>query len=252
VSFVLANVFCQNLKIISVSQNQTLDVGQRAEIKVEHDGATTFQWYLDGEVIPSATEANYTSPILTKSNSLSQYYVKVSNDAGQTLMSETIIVEVGAVNSQLLTLSGSLRNYAGKLIKSDVVDMVVKIYGDLADGNALYEEAFLVTAGNGIKVSKGEFVVRLGEGVSSQNISKVIQSNQNLYAEFSIGSQLDVLVPRIPITSLPYSMSHSNSVLYGEGTPSIGLNSNIGSHYVDKISGNTWVKTQDKWVLLNQ
>jgi hypothetical protein len=240
--------YAEDLAIVSISDNIKTSVGKNVDLKVVSTGATTFQWYLNGTLIPGANSAEYKSQILNISNNLAQYQVVIS-DGATSITSENIVVEVSPSTSQILTVSGRLNNYDGIPVTTPAIDVVVKLYNQSSNGLPIYEESFLQTSGKAVPVESGEFVLRLGTGVSNKNLIQVIGQFDNLYAEFLVGESLSALQPRVPITALPYAMSSKSKTIYGSGVPSV--DAMLGHYYVNKENGQTWVKTQSSWVLLN-
>lgn len=164
--------------------------------------------------------------------------------------------------NQMLTITGTLTDTLGNPVgypNSEDIDISVRLTTDAIAGDTLYTEFFHKTAGNGITVDNGVFIVRLGSGVSIQNLQSIISSHNNLYVEFTIENGVpDVLLPRTPLTAAPYTIAsptestlHFNTI-YGAGNPNDnGSEGNIGLYFIDNESGSTWIRLNTGWKMLD-
>jgi hypothetical protein len=102
-----------------------------------------------------------------------------------------------------------------------------------------------------VEVVNGAFVVRLGEGTSSDNLLAIIREHANLYVSFAIavpGATPETLEPRTPLTASPYALSAFPAMLKGAVAPdSAGLDAPVGTHYVNTSTSQTFVKTFNGW-----
>lgn len=81
--------------ITSPVQSTTVRVGEQAFFQVAASGlpAPTFQWYRNGEAIPGATSASYTTPPATAADNGATYTVVATNGIGSAV-SDTVFLSV--------------------------------------------------------------------------------------------------------------------------------------------------------------
>lgn len=68
--------------IVTPPQNQTVIAGSTATFSVVATGATSYQWYKNGVLIPGATGTSYTTPPTVLADTGSMFTVVVSNSGG--------------------------------------------------------------------------------------------------------------------------------------------------------------------------
>ncbi|HEX2958924.1 MAG TPA: hypothetical protein VHO70_18965 [Chitinispirillaceae bacterium] len=85
----------------------------------------------------------------------------------------------------------------------DTVDVIVRLFNSDSNGELLYTERFVTASGNGIVVDKGYLTTRMGEGITSDDLTAIVSENNNLWIELTIADQI---LPRIPLTASAYSM----------------------------------------------
>ncbi|MFW6221513.1 MAG: InlB B-repeat-containing protein [Fibrobacterota bacterium] len=109
-------------------------------------------------------------------------------------------------NSQKVAISARLFDHNGQPIGSDSpenVDVIINLYAQETEGEVLYTEEFLESAGQAIVVEDGYLVARMGEGATIDNLIDIISANDDLWVEIvAEGNAL----PRVPITAAPYSL----------------------------------------------
>jgi len=157
----------------------------------------------------------------------------------------------------MLTFSGELSDRFGNLVGKDggkSIDMVVEIFRKVEGGTAEYVEVFSVEEGRGVPVLDGRFLVRLGTGLATTGVLEtVVQQQATLYVQFSIGKpdSKESLVPRSPLTSVPYSISSTGGQIQGAGTPDqLKIEAPIGTRYLDTITSKIWLRSFKSWVLV--
>ena len=105
----------------------------------------------------------------------------------------------------------------------------------------------------GVTVEEGMFVVRLGQGTTTADLSLVLSENTNLWAEITVHGDAsdDVLQPRMPVTAAPYSMNVP--VIHGTGNPNAeNVSAAIGTYYVDNGDANrTYLKVFNSWIVMD-
>jgi uncharacterized protein involved in tellurium resistance len=120
-------------------------------------------------------------------------------------------------NNRQIAISGELFDDSGNPVGSPnpaTVEMAVRLCNHATGGDTLYSEEFLIQNYQGVVVDNGRFVVRLGTGVTSNDLLNVISTNDNLWAEITVlGAQQDVLLPRTPLTASPYSLSGTQATV---------------------------------------
>lgn len=221
---------------------------------VTGDRPFQFQWFTDSGVITDATDSILeVGPVVLSDNSAS-YYCQVSNSVGTTT-SRTARLIITRPSSQKIVVSGNLYNYEGTPVgyKEPVkMDIVVKLFPSFTSDSVIYTESFLTENNNPISVSKGEFIVRLGDGLTDDNLREVIQQNSNIFVSFLVtppGGSFEMLDPRTPLTASPYSLSGAAEILKGLVDPTTaGIEAAIGTHYVNISTGQTFLRVYNGWV----
>jgi hypothetical protein len=114
-------------------------------------------------------------------------------------------------NNRQISITGALYDASGNPVGSPQpvsLDMKVCLFSQATEGTPVYSENFLVQNNQSIQVINGNFVVRLGTGVTGDTLVNVITTNNNLWAEITVlDGDPDVLQPRTPLTASPYSIS---------------------------------------------
>ena len=164
-------------------------------------------------------------------------------------------------NNRQISIAGELLDENGNPVGSPTpatVEMTVRLCNQAVGGDTLYSEEFLVANTQGVNVDNGRFVVRLGTGVASGDLSGVIAANENLFAEITVlGAQPDVLLPRTPVTASPYALSIPSAAalektLHGSGSPvERTIVAPIGSYYVNDTDGTTWIRINNGWRMMD-
>jgi hypothetical protein len=248
----ISSCFAQNFRILNQSKSHSLREGQRSLLTVltSLEEGITYQWYIGSDPIDGATSKSYQTDILKKSNQDKYSYTVVVTNGTQQIVSDEIKIFIKSPTSEVITLSGVLKDNANNIIPGNDIDLEISIFDVMTGGTSLYNEEFSKNTGNSVVLNHGEFVLKIGEGVSNTNLLNVVRDNSNLYIEFKLIRNKDpeVLSPRIPLTAVPFAIKQSANVLYGVGTP-IDEKGAVGNHYVDESTGKTWVKTHAEWVL---
>lgn len=110
-------------------------------------------------------------------------------------------------NSSKLSISAKIHDMNGNPIGSsqaDTIDMVIKLFSHETAGVLKYTESFLSSANQGIVVENGNFVARLGEGTTNDNLAQILSENIHLWVEISLGGEA---LKRIPLTGAAYDLS---------------------------------------------
>jgi hypothetical protein len=161
-------------------------------------------------------------------------------------------------NNRRVAISGTLADANGNPVGTPIavtIAVQVNITPSAAGGAPLYTETFLPQDGNGITVENGRFVVTLGTGTASADLSTILAANNNCFAEITIlGDTPDILLPRTPITASPYALGVSAAAneLHGTGNPNdLKVTAKIGAYYVNDTDGGTFVRIQSGWKLID-
>ncbi len=219
-------------------------------------GPFTFQWYSDTASIVGAVDSIVRlGPFALRDNGR-RYYCVVSNVAGST-PSPYALITVKRPTSRTLVVTGELfddRNSAVGYGTTVGMDFVVRIYASLTSDSVLYTESFLDSTNQAIPVRDGKFSVHLGTGATSNDLTEVVRTHSNLFIEFTVtrpGGNPETLSPRTPLTASPYALSALPEILRGAVNPQIaGIEAPIGVHFVNTVTGKTYIRTQNGWVEL--
>ncbi len=248
------------VSIVQGPRSVTLAEGDTAVFTVQAAGAEPLQytWFRDGVVIDNEDgESLALGPVSLEDNG-ARISCLISNSVNE-VETRSATLSVKRPTSHMIVVTGELFDsqrapvgYAG----GRMVDMVIRLYSSVEGGEALYTESFLEEgAAGGIEVRDGRFVVRLGEGETSQNLMEVVRSHPNLYVEFSVtrpGGNPETLAPRTPLTSSPYALSAASEVMRGKVDPAdAGLEAPIGTHYINTDTETTFIRTYNGWAALH-
>lgn len=254
--------FSQTTKpyVITNPINQNLVVGDTLLMNVQVLGTRPFvyKWYDTAHtVISGATDSVFRKGPLALIDNKKGYYCVISNIAGSVSSGTGFVYvkrpssELILVNGELYTKDGSIIGYPNEIIK----DIVVKLYSSIGADSAVYSESFLQVDGKGVKVLQSKFVVNLGDGITSDNLRDIVRVHPDLFVEFRVcspGGIPEIMDPRLPLTSAPYSLSGTPELLSGNIDPvPAGITAPTGTHYVNKITNKTFIKTHNSWVSMD-
>lgn len=110
-------------------------------------------------------------------------------------------------NSSKLSISAKIFDMNGNPVgatSADTVDMIVRLYNHETAGVLKYTETFLSSADQGVVVEKGNFVTRLGEGTTNDNLALTLSENPHLWVEITVDGEA---LRRIPLTGAAYNLS---------------------------------------------
>ncbi len=181
-------------------------------------------------------------------------------ESGDAAIQASFVEDAGyRPTSQQLTVSGTLYDESGNPVgypDPDSVDLTIRLVNALTGGDTMYTESFLESNDQSIPVLNGAMVVRLGAGVSADDLTAALGASPDLFVEITIeGETPDVLLPRTPLTASPYTLSNGASgatVLHGTGNPNDSkMRSAIGSFYVDDDSQSTWLRVNTGWIQID-
>ncbi len=164
--------------------------------------------------------------------------------------------------NRMISIAGVLEDEHGDVIgmtEPDTIDMSIRLVTEADSGDTLYTETFYYMDGQGVIVDEGNFVVRLGQGNSVDDIRSVISQQDKLFVEITIeGATPDVLHPRLPLTASPYALSvtgttsDQQNVIHGMGDPvTNNVPGAIGMLYVNDEDNTTWMRLQSGWHLMD-
>jgi PA14 domain/Immunoglobulin domain/Immunoglobulin I-set domain len=245
--------------------NTVVQSGAWAGFSVVASGTAplNYQWYKNAILIPGATSSTYATPPTVPGDNGAAFTVQVSNAAGNVTSNPAILTVLYVTpNNQKIAISGELFDAAGLPVGSPnpvVVDVYVRLYAADVGTTELYTERFTFADGKGVRVSQGFFVVRLGEGITSNNLKNVIAANSHLWVEITVDDGTpDVLVPRTPLTSAAYTQAtaaatlSTNQGFVGAGNPNaVGIEAPVGSTYVNTVDNTTWFRLSTGWKLMD-
>ncbi len=250
--------FTQQLDLLTIANNGNGTTSPSGDIEVGRGVATTISatansgYHFVSWTIVSGTPqiANPTSATTTVTTS-GDAEVRADFDANQPSLP----------NNRQIAITGELFDDNGDPVGTptpDTIEMQVQLWNQATGGTSLYTESYLIANGQEITVVDGRFVVRLGSGATSGDLTGVLSANENLFAEITVlGVTPDVLLPRTPVTAAPYAHSVpaatvQNTTLHGTGTPlDSNLQAPIGTYYVDDATELTWVKLNLGWKIVD-
>ncbi|MBN1603672.1 MAG: InlB B-repeat-containing protein [Chitinispirillaceae bacterium] len=132
--------------------------------------------------------------------------VNITFDSDKSIRAVFILNNQTVPNNRKIAISAEAFDDAGTPLGNagpDTVDVIVRLFNSDTAGVLLYTERFEAASGNGIVVDKGYLVTRMGEGITSDDLTAIVLENDNLWVELTIASQV---LPRIPMTASAYSM----------------------------------------------
>jgi hypothetical protein len=160
---------------------------------------------VNGTVVASGSAS---API-SLSNGDAQAVIEVTAENGVNKTTYTVSLITYKATSKKITVSGDLLDINGNplgLLQPQIVKVKVRLYPVTTGGNPVYQEDFF-----GVTVDKGNFLLRLGEGATRDNLRTAVTGNPDLFVEFLVASQggkfedAQPLSPRLPLTSVPTS-----------------------------------------------
>jgi len=253
-AFAVSSVHATSLLFYLQPQDVTVHVGDSAVFQVSVQGADTVQWFRAG-VLQATTGSRLVLYDLVLSDDASTFTTVAKTADGQSLESRTATLHVLRPTRQLVTLTGELSDRFGQALgqtASVSQDIVVDLFKSAEGTDTVYSEAFLQTDGKAITVDNGKFMARLGSGrILLGSLESVARQNQTLYVQFSLGQPgaREVLLPRIPVTAMPFALSGGPGSIQGAGLPNtLGLIAPVGTTYTNTSDGKTWIRTFKSWV----
>jgi hypothetical protein len=253
-SAIPAMVGATTLTIYQQPQDLTVHVGDSAVFTVVAQGADTIQWFRAGMLQPTVGSKLVLSNVALSDDGSTFTAVAKTTD-GAPLPSRTATLHVLRPTRQLVTLTGELSDRFGQAIGQTTAvsqDIVVDLFKSPEGTDTVYSEAFLQTDGKGVTVENGKFMARLGSGrILLGDLESVARQNQTIYVQFSLGqpTSREVLLPRIPMTAMPFALSGGPGSLKGVGQPNLlSLVAPVGTTYTNTADGTTWIRTFKSWV----
>jgi hypothetical protein len=246
--------------VISHPLKAELVVGDTLKLTVSCGGSfpRTYQWYdLTNMPVNGASDSVFRKFPVTLQDNNKGYYCIISNSAG-SVSSGTGLVKVKRPSSDLINVTGELYTHDGTVIgyPSEVIkDIIVYLYPSVSSTTPVYSEAFRQSDGYGVKVIQSKFSVNLGGGITNDTLRNIVRMYPDIFIEFRVcspGGIPEIMSPRLPLTSAPYSLSGTPELITGNVDPvSAGISAPIGTHYLNKSTGKTFIKTNNSWVTLD-
>jgi hypothetical protein len=243
-----------SLAILQQPQDLTVHAGDSAAFQVVAQGADTIQWFRAG-VLQSTRGPKIQLATVALSDDGSTFTAVARTIAGQQQSTRTATLHVLRPTRQLVTLTGDLSDRFGQAIgQSSIVaqDMVIDLFRSPNGTDTVYSEAFLQSDAKSVSVENGKFMARLGSGrILKGDLETVARQNQTLYVQFSLGQPTarEVLLPRVPVTAMPYALSGGPAAIQGVGQPNfLGLVAPAGTTYTNTADGSVWIRTFRSWV----
>jgi uncharacterized repeat protein (TIGR02543 family) len=110
-------------------------------------------------------------------------------------------------NSNKLSISSRLFDANGIPVGTDVAvnrNITIRLFDQQVGGNLLHTETFLDANHKAAIIDRGYFVVRLGEGTTSDDLLTTLGAHNNIWVEIQVESV--TFVQRIPLTAAAYSL----------------------------------------------
>ena len=227
-------------------------------VSARGDGPLSFQWYRGTEAIVNQTDSVLRINSVQLSQNGARFRCEIRNNHGIAMSNEAQLI-VRKPSSQLIIITGDLYERDGSVIGGNEpveMDVLVKLYPSFISDTAVYRESFTSNSGNPVKVNRSQFMIRLGEGKTDDNLREVVQAHSNLFVEFGVtrpGGIYETLRPRTPLTSSPYSLSGAPKVIRrGEDPNAAQVSAPVGTYYVNTATAEhkTFIKTSTSWVEL--
>lgn len=244
-----------NLLFYSQPQDATVHVGDSAVFQVATQGADTVVWYKAGVRLGTTGSRLVLRDLALTDDGSS--YTAVAKTTETSIESRTATLHVLRPTRQLVTLTGELSDRYGQALGQSATvsqDIVVDLFKSAEGSDTVYSEAFLQSDGKAVTVDNGKFMARLGSGrILLGDLETVARQNQTLYVQFSLGQPgaREVLLPRVPVTAMPFALSGGPGTIQGAGKPNIlGLVAPVGTSYTNTADGSTWIRTFKSWVQL--
>jgi hypothetical protein len=252
--FVLSTLAHSAPQFVLQPQDVTVHAGDSAVFRVITQGADSLLWFRGG-VKQSVTGTRLVLQPVNLADDGASITCIAKTIQGIQVYSRAATLHVLRPTRQLVTMTGELSDRFGQAIGSNASvqqDMVIDLFRSPEGTDTLYSEAFLQTDGKSILVESGKFMARLGNGrILKGDLETVARQNQTLYLQFSLGqpSAREVLLPRVPVTAMPFALSGGPGSIQGVGQPNIiGLVAPVGTTYTNTTDGSTWIRTFKSWV----
>lgn len=268
--FVWCSIFAMSLLVAGTASSgmpqillqpvdQQVHAGDSAVFQVVAEDADTLKWFVNDTLratFPGTIQKYALSSVQLVQDKSKVHCLLVAAD-GSVRISDKATLTVLRPSRQLLTFSGELSDRFGNLVGKGggrTIDMVVEIFRKIEGGTPEYVEVFSGEEGRGVPVLDGRFLVRLGTGRATSGVLEAVVQQQNtLYVQFSIGKldSRETLLPRSPLTAVPYAISGASGQIQGAGTPStLGIEAPIGTRYLDTSTSKIWLRSFKSWVLV--
>ena len=238
----------------------TAVIGDTVKFSIEATGEPPlyYQWHTDTGAIAGADSTVLRVGPVTLQDDGRNFHCVVTN-AVNSATSRSALLTVTKPSSQKIVVSGELYEADGTPVgfaDARLMDFVVRLYPSSTSDSVVYTETFLVDNSQAVAVTDGKFIIRLGEGATADDLQEVVRTFPNLFVLFTVtrpGGNPEVLEPRTPLTASPFALSGMPELLKGEVDPAAaGIEAPIGTHFVNTLNGNTYIKTHNSWAILNE
>lgn len=246
-------------QILLQPADQQVHAGDSAVFQIVAEDVDTLKWFVNDTLRAThpGTVQKFTFSSVQLPQDKSKVHCLLVAADGSVRVSDKATLNVLRPSRQLLTFSGELSDRFGNLVGKGggrTIDMVVEIFRKIEGGTPEYVEVFSVEEGRGVPVLDGRFLARLGTGrATTGSLDAVVQQQNTLYVQFSIGKldSRETLLPRSPLTAVPYAISGASGQIQGAGTPSaLGIEAPIGTRYLDTSTSKIWLRSFKSWVLV--
>jgi hypothetical protein len=224
----------------------------RFEVTAAGEGTLAYQWYRNTTALTGATQPLLSLPGVQTLDEGATFHCVVTGAQG-SVVSRHARLRVRKPTGETLALEGELADADGLALgrlSPEEITLEVRLHSSAQGDAEVYRERFAVAAGRGVRVSKGRFSVRLGEGVASGDLAETVRKHPDLWAEFRVqrfDSDEETLAPRLPLTASPYALSGAPARLEGDGLPGT-LSAPPGTLYLDRAAGKQYVRGAAGWV----